>query len=238
MRLLVLLASFAMPVVAWFSQRGAFGPTNGEVSDRYPTLLVAAGWAFSIWGLIFLLDVAYGIAQARKRARRDEALDRAAPWALLGFAATALWMPVFSTGRYDLCVAIIVAAAVGTARAAILARDGRSRLARTALALHAGWLTLASFLNIAQAIVAYRLLPTDRMLGWSLALLAGATIALLLVNRRLRSLAYAAAAAWGLVAAWSKQSASALPGASTAAVAALVAAGLVAVHALVVARRR
>jgi hypothetical protein len=46
MRLLVLLFSIAMPVVAWFSQRGVFGPDNGTVSGQYPTLLVAAGYAF------------------------------------------------------------------------------------------------------------------------------------------------------------------------------------------------
>ena len=58
MRWIVLLAALAMPLVAWLSQTGQFGPTNGAISDRYPTLLVAAGYAFSIWGLIFLWDVA------------------------------------------------------------------------------------------------------------------------------------------------------------------------------------
>ena len=43
MRWLVLLLSLAMPVVSWFSQQGVFGPTNGAISDRYPTLIVAAG---------------------------------------------------------------------------------------------------------------------------------------------------------------------------------------------------
>ena len=57
MRLLVLLAAIAMPVVAWLSNSGHFGPDNGTISDLYPTLLVAAGYAFAIWGLIFLLDL-------------------------------------------------------------------------------------------------------------------------------------------------------------------------------------
>ena len=73
MRVLVLLFALAMPVVSWWSQSGAFGPDNGTVSDRYPTLLVAAGYAFSIWGLIFLLDLVYAAWQATGR-RRDDAL--------------------------------------------------------------------------------------------------------------------------------------------------------------------
>lgn len=61
MRLLLLLCALAMPLVAWLSQTGAFGPDQAEISNRYPTLLVAAGYAFSVWGLIFLLDVAYAV---------------------------------------------------------------------------------------------------------------------------------------------------------------------------------
>ena len=78
MRLLVLLFSVAMPVVAWLSQRGVFGPDNGTVSGQYPTLLVAAGYAFAIWGLIFAFDLAYGLWQATGARRDDTTLSRIA----------------------------------------------------------------------------------------------------------------------------------------------------------------
>ena len=42
------------------------------------------------------------------------------------------------------------------------------------LSLHAGWLSMAAFLNTAQVIVAYRLLPTDAMLAWTLVLFVAA----------------------------------------------------------------
>ena len=44
------------------------------MSDRYPTLLVAAGYAFAIWGLIFLLDLAYAAWQATGERKRDDTL--------------------------------------------------------------------------------------------------------------------------------------------------------------------
>ncbi|WP_431258124.1 hypothetical protein ACQ86G_26810 [Roseateles chitinivorans] len=50
LQILVILSALAMPLVAWASQRGVFGPDNGAISDRFPTLLVADGYAFSIWG--------------------------------------------------------------------------------------------------------------------------------------------------------------------------------------------
>ncbi|MDQ3039418.1 MAG: hypothetical protein M3Q51_07415, partial [Pseudomonadota bacterium] len=92
MRLLVLLTALAMPLVGWLSNNGTFGPDNGTISDQYPTLLVAAGYAFAIWGLIFLLDIAYGIWQLTGSRKTDPTVTRIAPWAAAGFALTTLWM--------------------------------------------------------------------------------------------------------------------------------------------------
>ena len=59
MRHALILSALAMPLIAFLNQRGLFGPDNGTVSDQYPTLLVAADYAFAIWSVIFLLDLAY-----------------------------------------------------------------------------------------------------------------------------------------------------------------------------------
>lgn len=224
MRLPVLIAAALMPVVAWFSQQGYFGPDNGEMSDRYPTLLVAAGYAFAIWGLIFLLDLAFAVWQLGSRRREDDTLQRVRPAAAAGFTLTALWMPLFSQQWFWLALATIwLALACLAWAAAVLARDptplpGQRGWATFALSLHAGWLALAAFLNTAQVIVAYRLLPTEAMLDWSLGLFAAAALVLLVLNMRLRgSAGFVLAALWGLAGVYAKQSASALPGATVAA---------------------
>jgi hypothetical protein len=221
MRLLVLLCSLLMPLVAWFSQQGAFGPSNAAVSDRYPTLVVAAGYAFAIWGLIFLLDIAYGIWQTSASRRADVALSRIAPFTAAGFALTAAWMPLFSTGLFWLCL-LVIFAALGCLLHAMLAlsrsRPSASMWAYGPLSLHAGWLALAAFLNLAQVIVAYRLLPVQQMLGWSLALFALAAGLLLVLNARMRgNVVFVAAATWALVGVYVKQSQWQLPGAGVAA---------------------
>ncbi len=224
MRYLVLLFSLAMPLVSWFSQQAAFGPTNGEISDRYPTLVVATGYAFAIWGLIFLLDAAFGFWQASSKRRSDGVLTSIRLPAALGFALTALWMPVFSTQMFWLALSIIWASLACLLLCALrLSRDplpepGQRWLAWLPLSLHAGWLALAAFLNTAQVIVAYRLLPVDDMLGWSVALFVIAGLMLLVLNQRMRgNVAFIAAAAWALAGVYAKQSDSALPGAETAA---------------------
>lgn len=223
MRILLLLCALAMPAVSWFSQRGVFGPDNGTISDQYPTLLVAAGYAFAVWSLIFLLDVVFGIWQMRPRQRDNATLMRIRPAAIAGFALTAAWMPIFSQQIFWLALLVIWSSLACLLYCAIvLSREtasppGQRPWAWLPLSLHAGWLSLAAFLNTAQVIVAYGLLSTDVMLPWSALLFAAATALLLFANQRMRgNIAYAAIALWGLAAVYVAQSRSELAGAQTA----------------------
>ena len=232
MRVLVLLFALLMPAVAWMSNAGLFGPDNATISNQYPTLLVAAGYAFSIWGLIFLWDIGFALWQLRARGN-EPLLARVRPAAAAGFALTALWMPVFSMQIFWLALLIIWASFACLAFAAIvLSRDPTPSpqqrwWAWAPLSLHAGWLSLAAFLNTAQVIVAYRLLSTGQMLAWSLVLFVAAAVVLLGLNARMRgNLGYVLAAVWGLGAVYVKQSQWALPGAQTAAWVALAIAAL------------
>ena len=47
-------------------------PFVGNVSDRYPTYVVPAGYAFSIWSVIFALSLAYAVWQALPAQRAKE----------------------------------------------------------------------------------------------------------------------------------------------------------------------
>ncbi|CAJ1951280.1 unnamed protein product [Cylindrotheca closterium] len=38
-------------------------PTNAEISAKYPTLLTPSGYAFSIWGVVFLAQLIWAVAQ-------------------------------------------------------------------------------------------------------------------------------------------------------------------------------
>lgn len=229
MRLLVVLTALAMPIVAWLSSSGAFGPDQGTISDRYPTLLVAAGYAFSIWSLIFLLDLVYAFWQVGEARKHDATLSRIAPWAAAGFFLTTIWMPLFSQELFWLCLAVIFAALACLAYCVICLtrdRDPRRRqplFAWLPLSLHAGWLTLAAFLNLAQVMVAYEVMPADDQLPWALALYAAAAIALLALNHSMRgNVVYAAAALWALVAVYVRQSSHDLSGSDTSAWVALL----------------
>ena len=222
MKVLVALLAWAMPVVAWLSNSGMFGPTNGAISDRYPTLIVAAGYAFAIWGPIFVLDVIYGTRQCFVRRARP-ALRRIRPLTAAGFALTSLWMIVFSLQWFWLALAIIwcsLACLLSAAwQVSRTARHGRGPWWQwVPLSLHAGWVSLAVFLNLAQVIVAFRLLPTGDMLPWTLGLFAlSAVLVLIAVARMSGNPWYALAVLWGLVGVFVKQHGSGLAGAHAAA---------------------
>lgn len=221
MRYLVALSAVAMPLIAWLSNTGVFGPTNGEISDRYPTLVVAAGYAFAIWGPIFALDLLYGIRQLFHRC--DARLAGIRPWTAVAFFLTSLWMIVFSLQWFWLALAIIWLSLACLLFSAWQTAD-TSRHARAAwwqwvpLSMHAGWVSLAVFLNVAQAVVAFDLLPLDNMLPWSLVLFALAAVLLLVAVKGMRGNPwFALPAIWGLIGVFFKQRGWNLDGASVAA---------------------
>jgi len=51
------------------------GKTTAELSDAYPNLFVPAGYVFSIWGVIYLLLLAFTVYQA-STSRRGEGFLR------------------------------------------------------------------------------------------------------------------------------------------------------------------
>lgn len=237
MKYLVALLAWAMPAVAWLSNSGAFGPTNGAISDRYPTLIVAAGYAFAIWGPIFALDVLYGTWQCIDRTA-DAGLRRTRRWTAAGFALTSLWMVVFSLQWFWLALAIIWAnlgcLLLAAWQVSHTARHGRARWWQwVPLSLHAGWLSLAAFLNVAQVVVAFGLLSTTAMLPWTLLLFAlAAALVLGMLQRMHGNPWYALAVVWGLLGVYAKQSGSDLAGAGVAAWTALALAVAVAAMSL------
>ena len=165
--------------------------------------------------------------QATGGRRLDPVLAQIAPVTAAGFFLTAIWMPLFSQELFWLCLLVIFGALACLAWSALVLSRSRSHgrgrghghfWSWLALSLHAGWLTLAAFLKLAQTIVAYELLPAGNMLPWSAALLLLAAALLLALNWRMRgNPAYAAAALWGLVAVYFKQSGWPLAGSDAAA---------------------
>ena len=56
------------------------GSSNSEISAKYPTLVTPSGWAFSIWGIIFLSEGASVVWQLFTPVNVQIELEPAAPY--------------------------------------------------------------------------------------------------------------------------------------------------------------
>ena len=127
--------------------------SNGDMSARHPTCLTPAGYAFSIWGVIFSGLVGYTIWQLRPQAQRSPLPARLTPVLTLAVLATTAWTLVFSYELIGLSLVVmltlLVLLAVAYARARPLVLAGKAPAWPTwFLSLYLGWIVLATVLNL------------------------------------------------------------------------------------------
>ncbi|AHM02719.1 hypothetical protein roselon_00264 [Roseibacterium elongatum DSM 19469] len=190
----VVIAALAFFVSPLFNDPfTGFEPGQMPVAVAEPPV-TPAGYAFAIWGVIYLWLVASALFGLIKR---DTAEDwDATRWPLfMSLAVGASWIPIALTSPV-LATILIWAMWAGAVWALLRAptRD-RSWLAWP-LGLYAGWLTAASSVATATVVMGYGLLP-PMAASWA-GLLLALCIALPL-SQRLRTPTYAFAAGWAAV---------------------------------------
>ena len=193
--ILVLLATLA--TIAYNSLAEALpinGLTTGEISDRFAIYFVPAGYVFSIWGLIYIALIAYGIYQVLPARWDDARLRRIAPWYLLSCLGNVAWLTLWHYERITLSILPIllllvsligVYVGLGVGRRPFTRRE--TWLARIPFSIYLGWASVATIANISTAL--YDL----GWNGWGLSavtwtvimLIVGALLALIaLITRR------------------------------------------------------
>jgi hypothetical protein len=202
--LIPLSVAFAILVPALQSLMD-LGLTASEFADDGNETLRAAGYAFSIWSVIYAGLVAYAIWQALPRNRLDPHLDRIAPAAAVAILGCGLWIGASALDLKWASVAIILVSAASLTvalRRAPPSDDLKHQIfAWWPLSLLAGWLTIASAINVLTVLTAVGALDgMERPAAFAgvLAVLAAA----LLVLRTTRLPVYGVPIAWGLVAVW------------------------------------
>jgi hypothetical protein len=164
-----------------------------------------AGYAFAIWGLIYLAGCAFAAAAWRQPMRA--VADRMGWWPALSFACVLGWLAVARLGPLWLTVPLILVMAAAAWRALVLAAAQRPRGAAYLLTvvpfgLFAGWLTAAVFVNAADVWLGYGM-PTAGLSAPGLAALMaaglGAATAAVIATAGPQP-PYALAVAWALAA--------------------------------------
>ena len=176
------------------------GLSQAEFAAQGDTTVRAAAAAFSIWGLIYLGLAAYAVFQARAR---ETPVLAAFGWpSAIAVAACAAWIIASALDLKSASVVIILIGA-GAAISAVLKRPRPQDLTERLLVaapntLLAGWLTIASVLNIVTVATAFGLVGPGQADVWA----AGAVAVLMAVAGavawRSRSAVYLLPIAWGL----------------------------------------
>ena len=216
------LARQGLTVVAAIAQVVAgplgffLGAEVGEISDQNRTLATPAGYAFAIWGPIFLLIGAYAVYQALPGQRENRLLRRIG-WPIVGAClGNALWEIIFPQRLFVPAQLTIVAIFACLAVAfGGLAREARERsltgaerwLVALPLGLLFGWLSAATLVGLGATLRAIGLLPggaSETFAAAALLLLCGGIATLVLLRWRAIPaaglLAYVAAVVWALIA--------------------------------------
>jgi hypothetical protein len=192
------------------------GGEVGRIARGQRSLILPAGYAFTIWSLIFLLCVLYAVDQALPSRRANRVYQAVGWWSAAAFFCDGIWIFAYTNERFLLAQTIIIAgliAAAGAflrlARAAPWAKSTAIQrwIAGPAFGLLAGWLTAATVVGFAGTLISQGLAASGpaAALGAAALLLLGGGVAFfaLLLGKpgpRPAWIAYAAAVLWALAA--------------------------------------
>ena len=221
MRILPILV---LALTVAFAAMGYLVPFDGYDSGQVPIPqddppIQPAGWAFSIWAIIYGwlgVSAVYGIW---KRAD-DPDWNRVRLPLIASLVLGAIFLSFSVVSAVWATVAIFLMA--GVAILALLAAPSRDRwLLQAPVALYAGWLTAASFVSLGSAMAGWGVLTGP--VGWAfIGLLLALVSAVSVQADRPRAAEYGIAVAWALFGIAVKNGTS-LPGVTMLAVAGILA---------------
>jgi len=200
-------------VIAWnygANASGINGNTVGSISDRIDTLFTPAGYAFSIWGLIYLGLIAHGIFQVRSAfssSREDDFIMRIGPWLITANLANAAWIWFWLNEQTGISVIMMLLILVSLlfiiVRLDMERWDAPIRIIAWVwwpFCLYSGWIAVATIANVAAWLeqIDREFFFSD--LTWTVIMIVVAALLnlLMILTRNMRE--FAAVGVWALLA--------------------------------------
>lgn len=208
--ILVLMATIGTIAFNWLSAMGRIGGvTPAEISDKYPTLVTPAAYAFSIWSLIYLGMIAFSIYQmlpanlARYRNIRSAYI--------MACALNCGWIFFWHGDQIAISFALIVVLAIVLFLINYQFRStesiGEYWLVKAPFGIYFGWVTAASLVNFAMLLVYLNVQISQSAAIWiAVALILLAGFIGVIIRVRLTNYLFPLAIAWAATAIAVKQS--------------------------------
>lgn len=173
---------------------------NGFTPDQFPVVqdrwpVQPAGWAFSIWGLIYLWLIAGSVWGLWKAADDRHWQAMRAPL-LVSLIVGTFWIAAANASPI-LATVMIVVMAIAAVIAFLRAGQGQRFLQVDPVGLYAGWLTAATGVAIAVLLSGYGIISAG--MAAILLILAVLAVAIWVQSHRPNTLTYPLAVGWALI---------------------------------------
>lgn len=208
LQVLNILAFLAMVAFNYISNTGIInGETMGSVSAEYQNLFTPAGYAFSIWGVIYLGLAAFVVFQVVSKRGREVA-SKIGWWFVITCILNIMW--IFSWLYHLPGVSVIIMAMLLIALVIIILRT-RMELDDKSLpviafqwwpfSFYSGWITVALIANVAAYLTAMGWKGWGlSQVSWTLIVILVAAVINLLITWTRNMREFALVGAWGLIA--------------------------------------
>lgn len=137
------------------------GKTTAEISDSYPNLFTPAGYAFSIWGLIYALLLIFAVYQALPSQREKTFLHKIGFFFVLSCIANISWIFLWHYEQIILSLVPMFALLITLIAIYLRLNIGRSDApskeklyVHLPFSVYLGWITVAPIANVAAALTA------------------------------------------------------------------------------------
>lgn len=208
-QLLVVTATIGTIIFNGLAGAGYVNNVSPEViSDKYPTYITPAGYAFAIWSLIYLGLLIFSIYQALPaQAARFRDIRRVY---ILSCVANCGWLYYWHHDMILVCLVIILfllgTLAFINVRLQTTDTNAEYWLAKVPFGIYFGWVTAATILNATIALVSLNVQVSETLANvLAAALLLIAAGLGFLIRLKLRNYFYPLAIAWALTAIAVKQ---------------------------------
>lgn len=159
-----LLAYLVNLGLTYGSLTGIFGQTNTALSQKYQTLVTPAGYAFSIWGPIFIWEGAFAVTQMFPSFRSNNVITYMTPWWIAACIFQCCWTLSFARESIFISfwcmVGILLSLLGGIYRTDLQPYSNKEFwLLRAPFSLHGGWIVAASAVNFCVLADRYQASP-------------------------------------------------------------------------------
>lgn len=206
------IAFVSVVFINYLSNTGAMdGKTIGGVSDNIKSLFTPAGYAFSIWGIIYLLLLGFVIYQGRSlfvKVKNDDFVLKIGFWFIVSCIANSAWVFCWIygyTGLSCICIFILLISllkiVVNNKMELFDASKSTIVFLWWPFVIYSGWVTVASIANVSSYLVKIDWNGFGISAEvWTIIMIAIATIINIIVIYKRNMREFALVGTWALIA--------------------------------------